>query len=133
MPYSFVGVVFTRLSSNQQMTTLQYSPQLSLHRSPRICVFVFVFICVFVLEIMRLNFFLGFFFLRLLFFAFFCAFLRSHENGCRSKRISFSSVTCNMTLLFIKNQNNLLYAYSKRRSKYFFIYKIAVYNLQACI
>ena len=73
--------MFTRLSSNQQMTTtLQYSPQLSLHRSPRIYVFVFVFFfCVFVLEIMRLNFFASSIFYVFVFscvfvFFFFCVF-----------------------------------------------------------
>ena len=77
--------MFTRLGSNQQMTTtLQYSPQLSLHSSPRIYVFVFVFFCVFVLEIMRLNFFASsifyvFFFLAFSFFLLRLLF-RSHEN-----------------------------------------------------
>ena len=78
---------------------VQYSPQLSLHHSPKICVFVFVFfstssffkIYVFVLGIMRLRFpvfccvgvfvFLHFFafsiFLRLSFFLrFFCVLLK---------------------------------------------------------
>ena len=81
----------------------------SLHRSPRICVFVSV------LEIMQLGFFFAFFassfFLRSFTFSYFCFlvffFLRSHENGCRSRRISFSSLPCNLTLLLIKNQNNL--------------------------
>ena len=106
--------MFTRLSSNQQMTTtLQYSPQLSLHRSPRIYDFVFVFFCVFVLEIMLLNFFASSIFYVFVFLAFSFFFLlrllfRSHENGCRRRRISFLSLPCNMTLLFIKNQNNLL-------------------------
>ena len=81
---------------------------------------------------MRLGFFFVFFassvlFLRVIFFfCVFAFFLCSYENGCRSRRISFSSLPCNMTLLFIKNKNNLLYTYSKRQSKYFFIYKTAV-------
>ena len=54
------------------------------------------------------------FFLRL---GFFCAllpfrfivffFLRFHEYECRSKRITCSSLSCFMTLLFIKNKKNI--------------------------
>ena len=60
--------MFTRLSSNQQMTTtLQYSPQLSLHRSPRIYVFVLVFFASSFLKLcvsifLRLRFFTFWFF-----------------------------------------------------------------------
>ena len=115
---------------------------LSWHRSPRICVFVFVFlrlrswkyassflkICVFVFF---LRFFAFSFFCVLLRFRFFFAFsfflrlffLRSRVNGCRSRCISFSSLSHNMTLFFIKNQNNMLYTYFQRQSKYFLYIK----------
>ena len=74
------------------------------------CVFVFfAFFCVFV--------FFAFSF-------FFCVFfLRSRVNGCRSRCISFSSLSHNMTLFFIKNQNNMLYTYFQRQSKYFLYIK----------
>ena len=82
MPYSFGGVVFTRLSLNQQITTtLQHSPQFtSFSKNLRLC-FRFIF-CVFVLEIMCLNFFCVFFcvlvFLRFYFyfFRFFCVLMK---------------------------------------------------------
>ena len=95
--------------------------------------FPFCFACVFVLEIMRLRslkicilvFFCVFvFFLRLFlrFFVFFIRFdgffFRSRINECRSRCILCSSAPCNMTLLFIKHENNMLYTYFKRQSKY---------------
>ena len=106
---------------------LQYSPLLSWHRSPRICVFVFVFFfCVFVLENMRLrswkyafSFFFAFLrsFALLFFFTFsffFLRFLRSRVNGWRSRCISFSSLSYNMTLFFIKNQKkNVVFLFPK--------------------
>ena len=65
--------------------------------------------------------------MRFRFFAFFfCVFfflLRSRVNGCRSRCISFSSLSYNMTLFFIKNQNNMLYTYFQRQSKYFLYIK----------
>ena len=91
----------------------KYSPQLSLHFSKNLRLRFRFFFCVFVLEIMRLNFFASSIFYVFVFscvFVFFWRLLfRSHENGCRRRRISFLSLPCNMTLLFIKNQNNLLY------------------------
>ena len=83
--------------------TLQYSPLLSWHRSPRICVFVFVFfassflkICVFVLENMRFRLFAlfcVFVFLRSFAFSFFCVFvfLRFFALSCKlvQKQIHF--------------------------------------------
>ena len=82
---------------------------------------------------MRFRFFL-------LRFAFFCVFLRlgfflhSHVNGCRIRRISFSPLPCNMTILFIKNQNNLVYTYFKRRqSKYFLYMKELFINCRFCV
>ena len=74
--------------------------------------FAFSFFCV----LLRFRFF-AFSFL----FAFF--FLRSRVNGCRSRCISFSSLSYNMTLFFIKNQNNMLHTYFQRQSKYFLYIK----------
>ena len=74
---------------------------------------------------MRFRFFLRFFafsfFCVLLRFLFFCVFvfLRSRVNGCRSRCISFLSLSHNMTLFFIKNQNNMLHTYFQMQSKYF--------------
>ena len=88
----------------------------------------FLQICVFVLGNMRLRFFfvaflcvfcvlvfcvlLRFYFLRFRFS--FGVFLCSRVNGCRSKCISCSSLSYNMTPLFIKNQNNVLNTYFRR-------------------
>ena len=69
------------------------------------------------------SFFCVFVFLRSFAFLFFCVFvfcvfLRSRVNGCRGRCISFSSLSYNTTPFFIKNQNNMLYTYFQRQSKY---------------
>ena len=72
----------------------------------------------------------SFFFLRFSFaLSCFCVllrfrfFLRSRVNGCRNRYISFSSLSYNITLFFIQNQNDILYTYFLRQSKYFLYIK----------
>ena len=82
---------------------------------------VFVFFCVFFLRFRCFVFFCVFvFFLRFRFFAFF---LRSRVNGYRSICFSFSFLSYNMTLFFIKNQKNMFYTYFQRQSNYFLYIK----------
>ena len=107
----------------------------SLHVLCQVGSFSFSFLfCVFVLKNVCLPF--AFFVCVVVFFCvllrfrfFFCVFvfmrffLRSHVNGCRSRWISFSSLPCNRTLLFLRNQKHLLHTYFKRQSKYFLCIK----------
>ena len=72
--------------------------------------YAFSFFCVLLRFLLRFAFF-------------FCVFLRSRVNGCRSRCISLSSLSYDTTLFFIKNQNNMLYTYFQRQSKYFLYIK----------
>ena len=62
---------------------------------------------------------------------FFFVFMKMDAD--RRRRISFSSLPCNMTLLFIKNQNNLLYFYSKRHSKCIYVHVLYLVPQCRCV